>query len=242
MYVLSRLFSRVGAVTKALLGEAIAARIADAQTIGVGTGTTVDAAIAAIVIRLRQEQLQVRFVTTSVQSAAALASAGLTVLDAGVDLPLDWGFDGADELDPNGNAIKGGGAAMLREKLLAVRCKHYILAVDSSKLVSRLGQRCQVPVEVHPSGYAFARSQLLKIGAESVTLRDGKPGKHGPVITEAGNLVFDVLFRMIDQTTERKIKGIVGVVESGIFWGYANECLISSGSAVEAVQVTRSAG
>ena len=228
-------------MTKALLGEAIAARVVSGQTIGVGTGTTVDAAIAAIVARMRQEQLQVRFVTTSIQSAAALASANLTVLDAGVDVTIDWGFDGADELDPNGNAIKGGGAAMLREKLLAVRCKHYILAVDSSKLVSRLGQRCQVPVEVIPQGYAHARTQILKLGAESITLRDGKPGKHGPVITEAGNLVFDALFRSIDQSTESKIKNIVGVVETGIFWGYANECLVSSGSAVEAVAVTRTA-
>ena len=228
-------------MTKALLGEAIAARVAHGQTIGVGTGSTVDAAIAAIVLRLKQEHLSVRFVTTSVQSAAALASAGLTVLDPGIDVALEWGFDGADELDPNGNATKGGGAAMLREKLMAVRCKHYILAADSSKLVSRLGQRCPVPVEVIPHGYVHARAQLLKLGAESVTLRDGKPGKYGPVITEAGNLVFDAVFRSIDQTTESKIKNIVGVVESGIFWGYANECLISSGSGVEAVNVVRSA-
>lgn len=226
-------------MTKALLGEAIAARVVSGQTIGVGTGTTVDAAIAAIVNRMKLESLQVRFVTTSVQSAASLASAGLSVLDASVDVELDWGFDGADELDPNGNAIKGGGAAMLREKLMAVRCKHYILAVDSSKLVSRLGQRCQVPVEVIPQGNVFARKQLLQLGAEAVILRDGKPGKHGPVITEAGNLVFDAHFRNIDQTTEAKIKSIIGVVDSGIFWGYANECLISSGSAVEAVQVSR---
>ena len=196
--------------------------------IGVGTGSTVDAAIAQIAQRIKTEGLVVSIVPTSYQSAWACTAAGLTVLSPTYEAELDWGFDGADAVDRQGNAIKGKGAAMLEEKILAAKCKSYFLIVDDSKVDSNICAKSYIPVECVPSSFGYVKRQLKSIGATELVLRDGRPGKHGPVITERGNVIVDATFPSFGVGLEAKIKSIVGVVESGLFEGFANYVLVAT--------------
>jgi len=201
------------------------------SVIGVGTGTTVDAALAEIGKRVQQERLEVAVVPTSLQSAWRCQELGLTVLQAAYCGHLAWGFDGADQVTKERWAIKGKGGAMLQEKILAKRCKKFIIIVDDSKVVAQLGVGCPVPVEVIPEARILAEEGLKALGATEIALRTGS-GKHGPVITEAGNIIIDAAFSTIGATLERDIKSIVGVVESGLFVGYADEVLVAGAAGV----------
>ncbi|MBN8547751.1 MAG: ribose-5-phosphate isomerase RpiA [Deltaproteobacteria bacterium] len=218
------------------VAQEIASRIKDGEIIGVGTGTTVEAALDAIRQRLQREKLHIRVVPTSLQSAWKCQQAGLEVMYPAYRGELAWGFDGADAVDENLWAIKGKGGAMLQEKILAVRCKSFVIIVDESKLVKQLGGTAAIPVEVIPTASAFVEQSLMKIGATSVEIRAAGTGKHGPVITEAGNLVFDAHFSKITANLEAEIKSIVGVVESGLFVGYAHEVLVGTDSAVRSLK------
>lgn len=221
---------------KALLGTKLAERLRDGQRIGVGTGSTVLAALGTFAQQVQQKGLKLEFLPTSYQSAVACMSFGLTVLDPLSFQPdLDWAFDGADEVDPQLRVIKGKGAAMLREKLVATRSKEFIIIVDESKLVSQLGAKMTIPIEVVPQALHQVTRQVLALGALEVVLRDGLPGKHGPVITEYGNLVLDARFSDISASLESDLKCITGVVETGLFLTQASEILVSSSSGVRSL-------
>lgn len=225
---------------KEIVGREIAGRVKDGQILGVGTGSTVDAAIDAIAARVRSEGLRVSALTTSYQSAVTLGRSGIAVLDPlSYDGEVHWGFDGADEVDPRHRLIKGKGGAQLREKILAARCGEFVVIVDESKLVRRLGERTAVPVEVVPEALGRVTSDLGKLGASEVTLRSGLPGKHGPVISEAGNLILDARFPEIGDSLERDLKCLVGVVESGLFFSYATEVLVAGGDGVRSLEKAR---
>lgn len=122
-------------------------------------------------------------------------------------------------------AIKGKGGALLQEKLLAKRCDRFVIIVDETKVVTQLGAGCPIPVEVIPEGILLAENGLRALGATDLQVRSGT-GKHGPVITERGNIIIDATFPMVTETLERDIKSIVGVVESGLFVGIASEVLV----------------
>lgn len=220
---------------KELVALELAKRVKDGETIGVGTGSTVDLALMEIGKRVKAEGLRLKVVPTSLQSAWQCEALGLDVLYPGFRGHLAWGFDGADEVDDRLMLIKGKGAAMLQEKILAARCKKFIVIVDESKIVKQLGAHCPVPVEVVPTAYRVAERGLLELGASSVTIRNCSGGKHGPVITEGGNIVLDVLFPRIERTLEGEIKKIIGVVENGIFTDLASEVLIAGASGVRAI-------
>jgi ribose 5-phosphate isomerase A len=156
---------------------------------------------------------------------------GLSVLSPAYQGFLSWGFDGADQVTTEKWAIKGKGGALLQEKILAARCKKFVLIVDESKVVPVLGQGCPIPVEVIPEALTLAEVGLRKLGATSLAVRSGS-GKHGPVITEKGNILLDAEFSSISATLEREIKGVVGVVDSGLFIGYASEVLVAGAGGV----------
>jgi len=120
---------------------------------------------------------------------------------------------------------------MLQEKILAKRCKSFTLIVDESKVVEKLGLGCAIPIEVIPTALSLVDEGLRSLGAGEVTLRSGT-GKHGPVITEAGNIILDAAFSTIHEKLEQDIKSIVGVVDSGLFIGYATEVLVATASGV----------
>jgi ribose 5-phosphate isomerase A len=139
---------------------------------------------------------------------------------------LSWGFDGADQVNNERWVIKGKGGALLQEKILAKRCKKFVIIVDESKVVPQLGVGCPIPVEVVPEALVLAEDGLRSLGATELTLRTGS-GKHGPVITERGNIIIDAIFPNVESGLEREIKSLVGVVESGLFIGYASEVIVA---------------
>lgn len=219
---------------KELVAREIAMRARSGETIGVGSGTTVDLAIDQIGRRVREEGMQIRVVPSSYQSARRCEAAGLAVLHPACCDALHWGFDGADAVDPQRRLIKGRGGAMLQEKILAARCRDYVIIIDESKLVENLGGTCPVPVEVIPEALAVAEKGLLSLGASSLKLRQGTACERTvPMISQAGNLIIDAHFDNIAETLERDIKAVVGVVENGLFIGYASEVLIATSQGIK---------
>jgi len=216
---------------KEKVAQEIARRVKDGDVLGVGTGTTVDAALTAIGARVKQEGLKVTVVPTSLQSAWRCQELGFTVMYPAYHGRLSWGFDGADQVTKERWAIKGKGGALLQEKILAKRCDTFVIIVDDSKVVTKLGVGCPVPVEVIPEGRILAEEGLKALGAGDLAIRTGT-GKHGPVITEGGNIIIDATFSTISENLEEQIKKIVGVVDSGLFIGYAAEVIVASANGI----------
>lgn len=208
------------------VAQEIANRLVTGDIIGVGTGSTVARVLESLGQILQSQNKIIFGITTSMQSSQLCQSVGILPIDPAYIGNLTLGFDGADEVDSQLRLIKGKGAAMLREKIVAVRCSQFLVVADEGKLVNYLGERCAVPVEVIPTALEYVEKQLLRLGANEVKLRDGMPGKHGPVVTELGNLILDARFLAIPDSLERDIKSIVGVVESGLFLKTASEVLI----------------
>jgi ribose 5-phosphate isomerase A len=208
--------------------EFLAPRVATAQYVGVGTGRTVEAVLRSLSGSLSlSHQL---FVASSYETARLLTSLGYSALHPAADTPqLDLYFDGADEVDPSNRLIKGRGGALLKEKILASRSKEFIVVVDESKIVERLGSKFPVPVEVVVDAVDYVGEKLRAVGATKVEVRSGASGKNGPCFTENGCLLLDAYFSSISHTLELDIKSITGVLESGIFLTQASEIVILSG-------------
>jgi ribose 5-phosphate isomerase A len=207
------------------LGRQVAQNVRDGQAIGIGSGSTSYVAIEAIADRVRRDGLRVEALCTSAEVTLACAAAGLPVASLLQRRP-DWAFDGADEVDPNRNMIKGRGGAMFMEKIMIHAALKTFILVDRSKLVDRLGRNFPVPVEVLPIALPLVEHELRAIGAVEIALRMAQK-KDGPVITENRNCILDVKFRDFHAILEREIKAIPGVIESGLFWGRNVELLVS---------------
>lgn len=211
---------------KSAAGFQAADMVEDGMVIGLGTGSTVYYMIERLSARIR-EGLHVTGVPTSFQTAMRARECGvpLTTLD---DHPvIDLAIDGADEVDPHLNLIKGRGAAMTREKCVAAAAFQFIVVVDEAKVVSRFA--APVPVEVLPFAVTPAMAQLRGLGCRPV-IREGVK-KDGPVITDNGNFVVDCTFSSITDPAglEKAMAEIPGVVESGLFCGYANKTTVIVG-------------
>ncbi len=217
---------------KELLAQEIAKRVQNEQIIGVGTGTTVDAALEGIGQKVKNENLRISVVPTSLQSAWRCEALGLKVIYPAYRGVIDWGFDGTDEVDARLRLIKGKGGAMLQEKILAVRCRHFAIIAEQHKMVKTLGEKCPIPVEVIPEALAHVEKKLKSLGALSLEIRSGS-GKHGPTISQNANLIIDAKFKTIEDSLEGEIKKIVGVVESGLFVGYAHEAIVAGPSGLQ---------
>ncbi len=217
---------------KRRVGIELAKLASSGQVIGVGTGSTVDAALMALADRMSTEKLNLAVVPTSYQSAWTCEQMGMRVLDPGYSGQIDWGFDGADQIDSRGRLIKGGGGALLQEKILAAKCREYIVIVDDSKCVENLGQGYDVPIEVIPEAAHYVLSKLPTIGAKNPRLRQAQ-GKKGPVITERGNLLIDASFIPIADNLDKELNSIVGVVENGLFFNFTTRALIAGSSGVQ---------
>lgn len=225
---------------KSLLGSHVAAKVVDGQYLGVGTGTTVDHVIDALAIRVKAEALRLFVVPTSYATAHRCQAAGLTVCSPfAYPTPLEWAFDGADEVDEDLRLIKGRGGALLQEKIIASLSRRFVVLVDRSKMVHQLGSKSPVPIEVIPTSLPYVRSQLTKLGATAIILRDGKGGKHGPAISENGNLLLDVTFPSLPTEIDSQLKSITGVVEHGIFTGLATEVLLAENGKVRTISTTK---
>lgn len=212
---------------KQQVGYAAADRIQSGMVVGLGTGSTAAYMIQALGERIKAGGLKdIKGVTTSFQGEVLARQYGvpLTTLDEIVS--IDIAIDGADEVDPQLNLIKGGGAAHTREKIVDYLAKQFIVVVDSSKLVDKLGSTFRVPIEVLPMAITPVMRAVEKLGGFP-ELRMGIR-KAGPVITDQGNLVLDVKFDSIDNPgeLEKTLNNIPGVLENGLFVGVTDLVLV----------------
>ena len=214
-------------VMKQEVGRAAAQRVQSNTIVGLGTGSTTAFAIQFIGERLQSGELEnIKGIPTSFQARVLAKQYGipLTTLDE-VDR-IDIAIDGADEVDPQKNLIKGGGAAHTQEKIVDALAEQFIVVVDSGKLVDALGSTFLLPVEVLPMAVTPVMRALAKLGGIP-QLRMGVK-KAGPVVSDQGNLIVDVKFDRIDNPAEleKTINNIPGVLENGLFVGVTDLVLV----------------
>lgn len=187
--------------------------IHDGMIVGLGTGSTAYYAIQKIGERVRTG-LQIKAVASSKRSEELAKQFGVTLVPFDEIDSIDVTIDGADEVDMNNNLIKGGGGALLREKILASHSKMFVVIIDESKLVGRLG-RFPVPVEIVPFASNLTVKHLSALDCEPRIRRDADK----VYITDNGNMIADCFFEFIDDPTilNDRINSIPGVVENGLF-------------------------
>ncbi len=220
------------------VGKAAANLVKSGSIVGLGTGSTTAYTIQYLGERLKSGELEdIVGIPTSFQSEVLAKEYGvpLTTLDA-VD-HIDIAIDGADEVDPHKNLIKGGGAAHTREKVVDYLAKQFVVVVDSGKLVDKLGSVFAVPVEVIPMALTPVTNAIKALGGKPI-LRMGVK-KAGPVITDQGNMVLDVTFDQIEDPVnlEKTLNNIPGVLENGIFVNCADIVLV--GEVIDGKPVVR---
>lgn len=196
------------------------------MVVGLGTGSTSLFFLRLLAAKVRQG-LPVVGVPTSEGIAREARHLGFPLVSDYPDFDVvDLAVDGADEVDPRGGLIKGGGGALLREKLVAVAARRFVVMVDASKQVERLGQGWAIPVEVVPFGWSALRGRLEALGA-SVKWRQGE---NGPLRTDQGNYVFDCHFGPMEDPAQvhSRLLHVPGVVETGLFLGMTHTLLVGS--------------
>lgn len=213
---------------KQAVAEAAVEQFRDGMIVGLGSGSTAALMIQGLGQRLASGQLKdIVGVTTSFQGEVLAAELGIPLLSLNAVDRIDLAIDGADEVDPSFQLIKGGGACHVQEKLVAARADRFIVVVDSTKLVDRLNLGFLLPVEVLPGAWRQVQQQLTGMnGAAELRMAQRKAG---PVVTDQGNLVLDVRFNggIADPVAlEREINNIPGVLENGLFVNLADDVLV----------------
>ena len=213
---------------KQAVAEAAVAQIRDGMVVGLGSGSTAALMIKGLGARLAVGQLRdIVGVTTSFQGEVLAAELGIPLRALNAIDRIDLAIDGADEVDPSFQLIKGGGACHVQEKLVADRAERFIVVVDSTKLVQRLNLDFLLPVEVLPGAWVQVQSRLKSMGGVAELRMATR--KAGPVVTDQGNLVLDVRFEagISDPIAlERDINNLPGVLENGLFVNLADEVLV----------------
>ena len=203
---------------KRAAGEAAVRLVQDGMMLGLGTGSTVAFVLAALAERVRNEGLRVSGVPTSRRTEERARALGIPLTNLAATPELDLAIDGADEVETRSlSLIKGLGGALLREKIVAASARRFVVVVDESKVVARLGTRAPVPVEVVQFAHVATARRLERIGGHAV-LRLAPDG--APFVTDNGNLIYDVHVGgpIADAAAlERAFAAIPGVVESGLF-------------------------
>ncbi|MHB8586966.1 MAG: ribose-5-phosphate isomerase RpiA [Thermoplasmatota archaeon] len=213
---------------KRLAGEAAAELVRDGDVVGLGTGSTAIHMVRRLGV-LVNGGLRVRGIPTSVATEAAAREAGIPLATLEEVDAIDITIDGADEVAPNLDLVKGLGGALLREKVVASQSKRLVIVVDDSKLVDRLGSKAPVPVEVVPFAMSVIRRRLLSIGMKS-DLRSIPAG--GPFRTDNGNLILDVRTGPISDPAalDETLHHMAGVVETGLFLSMASRVFVAQAS------------
>ena len=209
--------------------------VKDGQVVGLGSGSTAALFIVELGKRVKREGLEIIGIPTSKASEELARKEGIKIstLDEYPELDLD--VDGADEVDPELNLIKGLGACMLREKVIAAASKLFVVIVDHTKLVDRLGSKHPVPVEVLPFSLGYVKRKLRELGYK-FELRLGKNGE--PLVTDNGNYVLHVYTGPMENPEEvdETLRNIPGILETGIFPGMANLVCVGKGGKVEVLK------
>lgn len=206
-----------------LIGERAAAEVPDGALVGLGTGSTANAMLTALAVRIR-DGLAVAGVATSQETIRRCGELGIPLVTLDEIDRLDLGIDGADEIDPQLNLVKGKGGALLYEKIVAERVERFIVIASSEKIVDRLGTRLPLPVEVIPFGHTHTQGAIARIGLEPA-LRRNADGT--PFVTDGGHYIFDCASNGIADpgSLAATLKAITGVVEHGLFVGMATMAL-----------------
>jgi ribose 5-phosphate isomerase A len=221
---------------KRAAAERAAEWIRDGMTLGLGTGSTVRHLLDVIAAgRERGEWRGVVGVPTSEDTARRARALGIPLATLEERPEVDLTIDGADEVDPDLRLIKGLGAALLREKIVAAASRELVIVADETKVVHRLGTKAPLPVEVDPFGAPIQPAFLRSLGAEpALRVRDGEP-----VVTDGGNHILDCRFPGGIEAPERLEAALAlrpGVVESGLFLGMATAAVIAGGEGVRVMQ------
>jgi ribose 5-phosphate isomerase A len=204
--------------------------------VGLGSGSTAAYAIREIGRLAHQKNWKILGVPTSYQAFLLAVDNGISITTLNEHPKLDLTIDGADQVDPDLNLIKGMGGALTKEKIVALASKHYIVVTDETKLTKKLGTKQPVPIEVLPFAMALVESRIKKMKGTPI-LREGK-GKVGPIITDNGNFIVDADFGPIDAPDKlnSELKSIPGLVETGLFINTADTVYIGTSKGVQKLE------
>ncbi|MED5435045.1 MAG: ribose-5-phosphate isomerase RpiA [SAR324 cluster bacterium] len=208
--------------------EAAVEYVKDGMIVGLGTGSTTEFAVKKLGERVR-DGLAIRGIPTSDVTKVQAEEEGVPLIDFSETMYIDLTIDGADEIDVNLNMIKGGGAALLREKIVASASKEEIIIVSHEKFVKQLGS-FPLPVEVIPFGWQVIFNQLETLGGSpDLRLKQGQP-----LLTDQGNYIIDCRFRQIIDAAqlEQRLNMIPGVVENGLFTGFCTRMIMAEGEKI----------
>ena len=203
---------------KQKVASKISEKVRDGEVIGFGSGSTSYLTVLAIAEKIKKENIKITAIPTSYEIKMLCSNLGIPTVSL-LEKKPDWSFDGADEVDNNNWLLKGRGGAMFKEKINIANSPITYILIDKSKKVDKLCSNYKIPVEVFPEALNYVKTRLLAMGAEDIEIRKAI-GKDGPVITENGNIILDIKLTNITKDTEKQIKSIVGVIESGLFIGY----------------------
>ena len=213
---------------KTAVAEAAVNKIESGMVVGLGSGSTAALMIKSLAHFMNSKKLNnIKGVPTSFQSEVLALELGIPLIDLASVEQIDLAIDGADEVDPGFQLIKGGGACHVREKLVASKANRLLIVVDDTKLVKNLNLVFPLPLEVIPSAWKQVKDIVEKMGAV-VKLRMASK-KAGPVVTDQGNLVLDILFEggiNDPKRIESKLNNIPGVLENGLFVDLTDEVLV----------------
>lgn len=226
----------IGEAKKKAALEAVS-HVKDGFIVGLGSGSTAAFAIEALGERIKKEQLKIMGIPSSYQAFQLSVEHGVPVTTLDEHPVIDLAIDGADQVTPQLWLIKGMGAALLREKIVAAASKCNIIIVDETKKVKVLGEKNQpVPVEVLPFGISLAKRKIKELGGKPI-LREGK-GKLGAIITDNGNVIIDAEFGLIEnpEKLDQKLHTIPSVIETGLFYGLTDMVFVASASGIETLR------
>jgi len=210
--------------------------VKNGMVVGLGTGSTANYFIEALARRQAEEGLQVTTVSSSAISAIKAQSSGLAVQSIAQLSKIDLYVDGADEINPNLTLLKGRGQDLVMEKLLAKAADQFVVVADNSKLVSRIGEKFVIPIEVIPAAWQLVKHTLEQAGASGDIRLNA--GKDNVAITAHGSYVLDMTFppSLDDQALNALLNNTPGVVEHGVFYQLASTILIADNGQIETRQ------
>ena len=195
--------------------------------IGLGSGSTTAYAVAELSRLARARRFELSVVPTSYQIEHLANAHGLKILTMNEVHTIDYAIDGADQVEvPSLNLVKGGGAALMREKIVDSVARKLAIIVDERKLTKHLGEKQPIPIEVLPLAYKTVQVKITNMGGRA-RLREST-GKAGPVVTDNGNLILDADFGRITRPTQldRRLKMLPGVLETGLFLRMADSVYV----------------
>ena len=213
---------------KQLAAEAAVEYVKDGMIVGLGTGSTTEFAVKKLGEKVRNG-LAIKGIPTSVVTKKLAEEEAIPLIDFSETMYIDITIDGADEIDKDLNMIKGGGAALLREKIVASASREEIIIVSSEKFVNQLGS-FPLPVEVIPFGWQVIFNQLETLGG----IPDLRLNKGQPLLTDQGNYILDCRFRQIIDAVqlEQRLNMIPGVVENGLFTALCSRMIMADGEKI----------